>query len=84
MDFFLQKNTFFLLFYLGNLGNFANEVTANEYCGDTAIGFAEMCDTDDYKLYITSGTPDHSAEYNQKVVNPNKRCKFNICKYFLC
>ena len=67
------KNTFFFLFYLEK----------DEFCGDKAIGFAEMCDTDDYKLYITSGTPDHPAEYNQKEENPNKRCKFKMCKYFI-
>ena len=53
-------------------------VSANEYCGDDAVGFAETCEANGYRYYITSATPSHQAEYDQVMANPNSRCKYGF------
>jgi len=55
--------------------NPSDAVSANEYCGDDAVGFAETCEANGYRYYITSGAPSHPAEYGQVKVNPNSRCE---------
>ena len=50
-------------------------VDANEYCGDDAEGYMEVCEDDDYYYILTSGAPNHPAEYDQVITNPNERCK---------
>ena len=50
--------------------------TANSYCGDDAIGYTEVCEDDEYRYIISSGAPDHEAEYDQVKANPNTRCKY--------
>ena len=68
-------------------------VETNDYCGDDAVGYMEVCENGDYIYILTSGAPDHPAEYDQVMVNPNVRCKYQtkICGllnwdqvYFLC
>ena len=49
--------------------------SANSYCGDDAIGYTEVCEADGYRYFISSGSPDHEAEYGQEKANPNTRCK---------
>ena len=56
--------------------NPSDAVSANDYCGDDAVGFAETCEANGYRYYITSGAPSHPAEYGQVKVNPNSRCKY--------
>ena len=50
--------------------------SANSYCGDDAIGYTEVCEADGYRYIISSGSPDHEAEYDQIKPNPNTRCKY--------
>ena len=52
-----------------------DSVSANDYCGDDAIGYYEEYETADYRYVIISGAPSHEAEYDQEHANPNIRCK---------
>ena len=58
------------------MSNPEDSVTTNDYCGDGAVGYMEVCDNGDKMYILTSGAPDHPAEYDQEKVNPNVRCKF--------
>merc|ERR1719242_371911 len=50
-------------------------VSANTYCGDDAEGYMEVCSDGDYNYILVSGAPDHDAEYDQVITNPNERCE---------
>merc|ERR1719414_2743275 len=50
-------------------------VSANTYCGDDAEGYMEVCSDGDYNYILVSGAPDHDAEYDQVLTNPNERCE---------
>ena len=50
-------------------------VSANTYCGDDAEGYMEVCEDGDDLYILSSGAPNHPAEYDQVIVNPNTRCK---------
>ena len=50
-------------------------VSANDYCGDDAEGYMEVCEVGDYLYVLSSGAPNHPAEYDQAMTNPNERCK---------
>ena len=55
-------------------------VASNDYCKDSAVGYMEVCEDGDYNYILSSGAPDHAAEYDQDHANPNTRCKFNSFK----
>ena len=47
-----------------------------DYCGyGTAEGYMEVCEDGDDLYILSSGAPNHPAEYDQVIVNPNTRCK---------
>ena len=56
-------------------------VSANTYCGDDAEGYMEVCEDGDYYYILISGAPDHDAEYDQVITNPNERCKLTNKSY---
>ena len=58
-------------------------VSANTYCGDDAEGYMEVCEDGDYNYILISGAPDHDAEYDQVLTNPNERCKLTNKSYFI-
>ena len=55
-------------------------VASNDYCGEGAEGYMEVCEDGDYNYILSSGAPDHAAEYDQVFPNPNLRCKFKSNK----
>jgi len=53
----------------------SDSVSANSYCGDDAEGYMEVCEDGDDMYILSSGAPNHPAEYDQVTVNPNTRCE---------
>ena len=53
----------------------SDSVSANSYCGDDAEGYMEVCEDGDDLYILSSGAPNHPAEYDQVITNPNERCK---------
>ena len=53
-------------------------VSSNSNCGSNATGFYYSFEYNGSRIVISSGAPDHRAEYDQEVTNPNTRCKLNL------
>ena len=53
------------------------EISSNSNCGDEATGYYHTFEYQGSRIVISSGAPDHDAEYNQLSANPNSRCKSN-------
>jgi len=50
-------------------------VSSNSNCGSNATGFYYSFEYNGSRIVISSGAPDHRAEYDQEVTNPNTRCE---------
>ena len=53
------------------------EISSNSNCGDEATGYYYTFEYEGSRIVISSGAPDHDAEYDQLSANPNSRCKSN-------
>ena len=51
------------------------EISSNSNCGDEATGYFQTFEYNGNRIVISSGAPDHDAEYDQTKPNPNSRCK---------
>ena len=51
------------------------EISSNSNCGDEATGYYQTFEYNGNRIVISSGAPDHDAEYDQTKPNPNSRCK---------
>jgi len=52
-----------------------NTVTTGSLCGDNATSYYAEFEYDGQRVVIINGIPDHDAENDQFVVNPNTRCE---------
>ena len=59
-----------------------DKVSTNDYCGDDAEGFVETCVANGFRYIISSGAPNHPAEYDQEKANPNIRCKAKLLMFY--
>jgi len=50
-------------------------VTASSVCGDDAAGYYNQFEYNGMLVVVSSGAPDHPAEHDQLVSNPNTRCE---------
>ena len=50
-------------------------VAANNNCGDDAISYFKDFEYNGERVIISSGIPDHEAEHDMLVSNPNTRCE---------
>ena len=50
-------------------------VAANSNCGDDAISYFKDFEYNGERVIISSGIPDHEAEHDMLVSNPNTRCE---------
>merc|ERR1719233_2713043 len=50
-------------------------VASNGICGDTATSYYRIFEYNGARVVISSGVPDHRAEYDQVKPNPNTRCE---------
>ena len=50
-------------------------ISKNGNCGDDATGYYSTFEYNGYRIVVSSGAPDHDAEYDQTNPNPNDRCK---------
>ena len=55
------------------------EVSSNSNCGDEAAGYYGTFEYNGNRIVVSSGAPDHDAEYDQTKPNPNSRCKLLDC-----
>ena len=51
------------------------EISSNSNCGDEATGYYQTFEYNGNRIVVSSGAPDHDAEYDQTKPNPNSRCK---------
>lgn len=54
-----------------------DEISSNSNCGGDAAGYYHSFEYDGNRIVISSGAPDHDAEYDQVTANPNSRCKLH-------
>merc|ERR1719233_790737 len=52
-----------------------NRVTSNSVCGTAATGYYKEFEYNGMMVVVSSGAPDHPAEHDQFVTNPNTRCE---------
>jgi len=52
-----------------------SSVVSNDNCGDAAEGYYDEYITGDIRYVISSGAPDHPAEYDEPIPTPNDRCE---------
>merc|ERR1719369_2649185 len=52
-----------------------NRVTSNGVCGSAATGYYKEFEYNGMMVVVSSGAPDHPAEHDQFVTNPNTRCE---------
>ena len=52
------------------------------HCGDNAVGYMEVCDDGDDFYVLSSGAPNHEAEYGAVHQNPNIRCEYMKSSFF--
>lgn len=50
-------------------------VTASSVCGDDVAGYYNEFEYNGMLVVVSSGAPDHPAEHDQLVSNPNTRCE---------
>jgi hypothetical protein len=50
-------------------------VTASSVCGDDVAGYYNEFEYNGMLVIVSSGAPDHPAEHDQLVSNPNTRCE---------
>ena len=50
-------------------------VTTGSSCGDNATSYYAEFEYEGQRVVIVNGIPDHDAENDQFVVNPNTRCE---------
>ena len=50
-------------------------VAANSNCGDDAISYFKDFEYNGERVIVSSGIPDHEAEHDMLVSNPNTRCE---------
>ena len=57
-------------------------ITTSTVCGSssTSSAYYETFVYNNKRVVISSGVPNHNAEYNQTLVNPNTRCKYRCDK----
>ena len=52
-----------------------NRVSSNNVCGMAATGYYKEFEYNGMMVVVSSGAPDHPAEHDQFVTNPNTRCE---------
>jgi len=52
-----------------------DSVASNGICGDSATSYYRVFEYNGARVVLSSGVPDHPAEYGQVKPNPNKRCE---------
>ena len=55
-----------------------DSISSNSNCGTNAAGYYYSFVYNGSRIVISSGAPDHKAEYDQEETNPNTRCKLNL------
>ena len=53
------------------------EISSNSNCGDDATGYYQTFEYNGNRIVVSSGAPDHDAEYDQTKPNPNSRCRLS-------
>ena len=57
-------------------------VTTGSSCGDSANSYYAEFEYNGQRVVIVNGIPDHDAENDQFVVNPNTRCeRYKMCQF---
>ena len=54
-----------------------NDVSANDDCADDAESYYHTFEYDGSRIVVSSGCPDHKAEWDQKGPISDKRCELN-------
>ena len=60
-------------------------ITTSTVCGSssTSSAYYETFVYNNKRVVISSGVPNHNAEYNQTLVNPNTRCEYKCVEVFV-